>query len=59
MTHGFNKDITGSVVRSVILKYFQLIENGLVCTKAQKAFFKKYKNAYHSKGERFVEFTQL
>lgn len=59
MTHGFNEEIVESVVRTIIFKYFQLIDGNMPCTAKQMAFFKKYERKYRDMGDRFVNFYKL
>lgn len=59
MTHGFNKEIVEPVVKTIIFKYFQLLDNNLPCTKKQKAFFNKYRNQFLKKGPEFIKFKAL
>lgn len=59
MTHGFNDEIVESVVKTIIFKYFQLLDNNLPCTRKQKTFFDKYRDQYLEKGAEFIKFKAL
>lgn len=59
MTHGFNEEIVESVVKTIIFKYFQLLDNNLPCTQKQKTFFNKYRNKFLEKGPEFIKFKVL
>ncbi|MBN1392460.1 MAG: hypothetical protein JW947_06625 [Sedimentisphaerales bacterium] len=59
MTHGFEVDIVEPVVRRMIVKLFELMDNGISCSKAQQALFKKYKKVYYDKGIEFIKFTDV
>lgn len=59
MTHGFNEEIVESVVKTIIFKYFQLLDNNLPCTQKQKTFFNKYRNRFLEKGPEFIKFKAL
>lgn len=59
LIHGFEEDVVEPVMRQVIDKYFELIENGIECTDVQRAFFEKHKDAYYEHGPDFIEFTDI
>lgn len=59
MTHGFNAEIVEPVVRIIIFKYFQLIDNNLPCSAKQKALFNKHKRQYLKEGPKFIKFKAI
>lgn len=59
MVHGFDPDVVEVVVRQIINKYFELIDNGLSCSKSQKKLFNKHKGNYYSRGAQFIDFVQV
>ncbi len=59
MVHGFDPEVVEVVVRRIINKYFELIDNGLSCSDSQKKLFNKYKKDYYSKGSQFIDFVQV
>jgi len=59
IVHGFDKDIVEAVVRIIINKYFELIDNGISCTTSQKRLFNRYKKSYYKKGSDFIVFKRL
>ncbi len=56
-THGFDATVVEQVVRKIIDLSFNLIDNGIFCSKAQQIFFKKYKKRYYERGVKFIQFT--
>ncbi len=56
MTHGFNEKVTELIVRALIFRCFQLVDQGVICTDEQKAFFEKYKEQYLL-GDQFIQFS--
>ena len=59
LVHGFDHDVVEAVVRRIINKYFELIDNGLPCSASQKNFFNKYKRKYYDSGAQFIDFMQV
>ncbi len=59
MVHGFDPEVVEVVVRRIINKYFELIDNGLSCSNSQKKLFNKYKKDYYSRGAQFIDFVQV
>ncbi len=59
IVHGFDHEVVEAVVRKIINKYFELIDNGLPCSGVQKKLFNKYKNEYYDKAAQFVTFTHV
>lgn len=59
LTHGFNAAVVEEVVRKIIIKYFELIDNGLNCSNLQRKLFEKYKKEYYNKGSRFIKFVSI
>lgn len=58
-THGFDAVVVEQVVRKIIDLSFNLIDNGIFCSKAQRIFFKKHKKKYYEKGVNFIQFTTI
>jgi hypothetical protein len=56
---GYEPELTEAITRITINNYFELIDKGLECTTAQKAFFDKYKSEYYKKGKDFINFIQV
>lgn len=57
--HGFEDDVVETVMRLLIDKYFELYNNGIKCTEAQKGFFKKYNKKYLDDGMDFIKFVDI
>ncbi|MFH0860576.1 MAG: prephenate dehydratase domain-containing protein [Candidatus Altiarchaeota archaeon] len=58
ITHGFEENLTEMIVRRTINKYFELIDNGVPCSDAQRRLFEKYKQNYYDKGLGFINFIK-
>ncbi len=59
LIHGFEEEVVEPVMRQVVDKYFELIENGIGRTDAQLAFFEKHKDAYYEHGPDFIKFADV
>lgn len=59
LIHGFEEDVVEPVMRQVVDKYFELIDNGIGCTDVQRAFFEKHKDAYYEHGTDFIKFVDI
>lgn len=57
--HGFEIDVVEPVMRLLIDKYFELYNNGIKCTDAQKAFFEKHNEKYLEQGMDFINFVDI
>lgn len=58
-THGFDEAVVEGVVRKVIDLSFNLIDNGISCSSAQRNLFNKYKKEYYKKGISFIRFKTI
>jgi hypothetical protein len=59
ITHGFEQAVVEPVVRRIVTKYFELIENGMDCTPSQRTFFERHRAAYLDKGPDFIVFQDV
>jgi prephenate dehydratase len=57
--HGFEDNVVEPVMRLLINKYFELYNNWIKCTEAQKGFFKKYNKEYLEDGMGFIKFVDI
>jgi len=57
--HGFEYNVVEPVMKLLIDKYFDLYNNGIKCTEAQKGFFKKYNDKYLEYGMDFIKFVDI
>ncbi|MDD4178649.1 MAG: prephenate dehydratase domain-containing protein [Candidatus Margulisbacteria bacterium] len=57
--HGFEEAFTEAISRNIISKYFELMDNGLQCTEAQKELFQKYKRDFYFDKIGFIEFIPV
>lgn len=58
-THGYEVETVEPVVRFFISKLFELIDNRVKCTPAQKLFFERYRDSWQENKSEFMQFNEV
>ena len=52
-------EVTENIVRKLIIKCFELLDDGIPATPEQHTFYEKYLQSYRDNGPAFIKFTNI